>query len=266
VAPADDPVAPSVAGPGAYDRIGLGYRRHRRPDPRIERQVSAAIGDAATVVNVGAGAGSYEPGGRTVVAVEPSTEMIAQRNDRRRVVRGVGEHLPFAPDTFDVALAVLTIHHWRDWRAGVAEMRRVARRQVLLVYDPDRSGDLWLVREYLPEIAALEEGRGAPALSAVADAVAPARVEVVPVPHDCVDGFQAAYWRRPRAYLDPAVRACISTLAQLDPDLVDAAMARLAADLDSGRWARRHHDLLGRDAVDYGYRLVVGEGREPRAP
>ncbi len=250
-----------------YDRTSLavGYSGRRRPDPRIAGRVSAALAPAARVLNVGAGAGSYEPGsrkGRTqVVAVEPSLAMLAQRSpDAAPAVRAVAERLPFRDAAFDAVLASLTVHHWTDPAGGLAELVRVApARQVVLTWDPDVvAREFWFTRDYLPAALEGERDRGLWTLDEIAGALAPVRVEVVPVPWDCTDGFFGAYWRRPEAYLLPVVRNAISALALLDQDLVDDAVRRLAADLDTGRWATRHADLLTRESMDLGYRLVVG--------
>ncbi|GIF81520.1 methyltransferase type 11 [Catellatospora bangladeshensis] len=238
-----------------YRTLGTGYAQQRRPDPRVAELIEQALGEARTVVNVGAGAGSYEPVGRRVLAVEPSPVMIAQRPPGSApVVRAVAERLPLADKSFDVGLAVLTVHHWTDPVRGLAELRRVSRRQVVLTWDPVVVARFWLVADYLPEIAAAEAAL--PTCDFVSEQLAPVRVTEVPVPHDCTDGFLAAYWNRPRAYLDPAVRASISSLARLDPARVAAAMRRLSDDLDSGRWQERHGTPGEAGAADVGYRLV----------
>ncbi|MGB8650162.1 MAG: methyltransferase domain-containing protein [Mycobacteriales bacterium] len=239
-----------------YDRIGVGYADLRVPDPRIAAHLLAALGDARTVVNIGAGTGSYEPAG-TVAAVEPSAVMLAQRPvGAAPAVQARAEALPFADLAFDAALAVLTTHHWSDAATGLAEMARVSRRQVVLTWDQAVTAErFWFLAEYLPEAAEREASLAA--VAAVTEAWPDAQVLPVPVPWDCTDGFFAAYWRRPEAFLVPAVRASISALALLDQQLVDAAVRRLAADLDSGAWAERHADLLGSEAFDCGYRLVV---------
>jgi SAM-dependent methyltransferase len=243
---------------GVYDRIGAGYRAVRRPDPRIAAIIRKAIGDATTVLDVGAGTGSYEPSDVRVLAVEPSAVMVAQRPaGAAPVVRGVAEALPVADGAVDVAMASQTHHHWTDAARGLAEMRRVSRRQVVFTWDQTVAArEFWLVRDYLPEVS--ERERGLPALDAAVQALGPdVSVVPVPVPHDCVDGFLAAYWRRPEAYLDPAVRAGISGLALLDQRLVERAVARLAADLADGTWARRYADLAARAELDVGYCLVI---------
>jgi SAM-dependent methyltransferase len=232
-----------------YADTAAAYARHRREDPRIAAAIRAALGDARTVVNVGAGQGAYEPRDRAVTAVEPEPSMTAAAG--RPAVQASAEALPFADDSFDAAMAVLTIHHWPDWRAGVAEMRRVARsRVVILTFDPRLSRRLWLVDEYLPELDEVDDPRF-PLPEELGEA------EVVEIPWDCRDGFQGAYWRRPELYLDPERRRAISSL-ELLPDAVKArAFGRLREDLDSGAWARRHADLLERESLDLGYRLVL---------
>ena len=238
-----------------YDEIGRTYASTRRPDPRIAAAIRAALGEAGSVVNVGAGAGSYEPA-QTVLAVEPSAAMIAQRPPGAApAVQATAERIPLADGACDAALAVLTIHHWADQRRGVAEMRRVAGRVVILTWDPGYAEAFWLVRDYMPESTALDQRR-MPPIAHVCDWMGGAEVIPVPVPHDCVDGFFGAYWRRPEAYLDPRVRAGMSNLAQLGAP-VDRAVAALRADLESGAWRRRNRDLLDLDEVDLGYRLLV---------
>lgn len=240
-----------------YDVIGRTYRSHRRTDPRIAQQVVRALGPSATVVNVGAGTGSYEPDdGRAVVAVEPSAAMRAQRPPGAApCIAGMAESLPFRDGTFDAAMTVLSVHHWRDQRAGLDELRRVARRQLVLTFEPSMHASFWMVAEYLPEVDSLPASHPIPVLE-IAEQLGGA-VEVVPVPADCVDGFFTAFWKRPEAYLDPIVRAGISACSQLPTDVVDRAMVRLAADLEDGTWARRHADLDALDEYDGGYRLVV---------
>jgi SAM-dependent methyltransferase len=241
-----------------YDEIGVGYGRRRRPDPRIAAAIRDALGDADTVVNVGAGAGSYEPVDRPVVAVEPSLEMIRQRpSGSAPVVRASANHLPFREGVFAVALAVLTIHHWPDRAGGLAELRRVARRQVILTWDPS-TPDFWLVADYFPAITRIDRPIF-PSLEQFRSALGEVEVRPVAVPHDCSDGFLGAYWRRPSAYLDADVRRSISTFAKIGD--VEAGLARLRRDLDDGAWERRHGSLLVRSELDLGYRLLVANGR-----
>jgi SAM-dependent methyltransferase len=237
-----------------YDTIGVGYRTNRRPDPRWAARISAALEDAHRIVNIGAGTGSYEPVDRFVIAFDASEVMLGQHPGTRRV-RGAAEQLPFPDDSFDAAMAIFTVHHWRDVDAGLMELRRVARRQVILTFDHEMESRFWL-SDYIPAMLEQEHSWVA-TIPAVAEPLGTARVEVLPVPHDCIDGFMAAYWRRPERYLDPMVRANISGLALLAPDDIEPGMARLAADIESGAWRERYGHLLDLDDYDAGYRLVV---------
>jgi SAM-dependent methyltransferase len=231
----------------------------RRADPRIGARIRAALGDARTVVNVGAGSGAYEPADLDVTAVEPSEVMIAQRPEGSApVVRAFAEELPFEDGSFDAAMAVLSDHHWRDHERGIAELRRVARRVVLFTWEPASSRDTWVVRDYFPCFEDLiPDGYE---LAMTVERLGGGRVEVVPIPHDCLDGFYHAYWRRPAAYLDPVVRAGISAFALMDQSCVEAGLSRLALDLESGEWERRNAALLELDELDGGYRLVIHDG------
>lgn len=242
-----------------YDTIGVDYANLRREDPRIAAALRAALGPAQTVVNVGAGAGSYEPDGLAITAVEPSAEMIRQRPASQAscrpatLVQGVAEALPFDDNSFDAAMAVLTVHHWSDQPRGLCELRRVARRKVvILTFDP-AFRDLWL-HDYFPGLAAVDEGQ-MPPLEAYAAALGPVEIAPLPIPHDCTDGFLAAYWRRPAAYLEPRVRAAMSSFWKLGD--VTSALDRLRADLESGAWEWAYGAVRGEEARDCGYRLVV---------
>ena len=243
-----------------YDVIGRGYAARRRADPRIASAVVAALGDARLILDVGAGAGSYEPADRSVVGLDPSPTMLAQRPaNAGPAVVGTAERLPFATGAFDAVLAVLTVHHWPDRAAGYAELRRVARRRVVLTYEPAVHDRLWVVSDYVPEIAALDDARPGFCAEEVAEGVGASRIETVPVPWDCTDGFIMAFWRRPEAYLDPAMRAATSGFAALEPAVVDRAMTQLRADIDSGAWEARHGHLREVAELDAGLRLVVAE-------
>ncbi|MBC3841392.1 methyltransferase domain-containing protein [Streptacidiphilus sp. 4-A2] len=248
---------PASAGatPPIYDRIGIGYQRTRRPDPRLAALIRQALAGARTVVNVGAGAGSYEPENAEVTAVEPSQIMLDQHPGATKV-RASAEELPFPDQAFEAAMAVMTIHHWSDQEGGLRELRRVSRRQVVFTWDPEHRPELWMISDYLPQIRDLENSRFTP-LSEVAEALGAHTVLPFPIPHDFTDGFQIAYWRRPEFFLDPVVRQASSTFAQLPADVVEPAIARLREDLGNGSWARRYADLLARDSVDYGYRLLI---------
>ena len=240
-----------------YDRIGGNYLQHRVPDPRIAAQINAALGDAASIVNVGAGAGAYEPADRLVVAVEPAETMLAQRaGEAAPAVRAVAEALPFPDRSFDAALAVLTVHHWSDAARGLAELRRVAGRIVIFTTLADRINQLWLTSEYFPAMARVRRPGIQPARLA---AMLGGEVTVRPVlvPRDCTDGFGEAYWGRPEAYLDPAVRSCASAFSLLSDDEIEPGTARLRADLESGAWDARHGELRHLAEYDTGHRLVV---------
>jgi SAM-dependent methyltransferase len=238
-----------------YDTIGASYTVTRRTEPRIAAQVWAALGDAQTVLNVGAGTGSYEPPGRDVTAVEPSAVMRAQRlASAAPCVGAAAESLPFEDQSFDAAMAVATIHHWQDPIAGLREMRRVARRVVVFTYDASDPDLFWLNRDYLPEFAGLWDGR--PSVTELARAIG-ARLEPVLIPWDCADGFYEAYWRRPEEYLDEHVRRGISIWARVGPDAEQRAVRSLRDDLASGRWAERNRDLVDLDAAELGLRLLI---------
>jgi SAM-dependent methyltransferase len=237
-----------------YDTIGLNYAELRKPDPRIARIIESALGPARTVLNVGAGTGSYEPTDRCVTAVEPSREMIRKRKPgAAEAIQASADDLPFDDKSFDAAMAVLTIHHWPDKQAGLREMRRVTRGPiVLLTFDPAHRP--WLT-DYLPELAALDE-RQMPAMSDYERWLGPVRIAPVPVPHDCSDGFLYAYWRRPAAYLDPYIRSGSSSFWAIGK-AIDAGVEKLRGDLETGAWERRYADLLALDEYDAGFRLVV---------
>lgn len=240
-----------------YDRIGRTYRRHRRAEPSIVALIDRALAGARTVVDVGSGSGSYGPAGRAVVAVEPSTVMIAQRTaGAAPVVRAVAEALPFPAASFDAAVSVFSVHHWSDPRAGIDELKRVAATQIVLTWDAAVQAEaFWLMADYLPEVAELSAG--SVDLGPVVELLSPTAIWPVPVPADCRDGFFGAYWKRPETYLDPSARASISAFALLDPGVVEGAMRRLATDLGSGSWHRRYEHLLGFDEIDLGYRLAI---------
>jgi SAM-dependent methyltransferase len=238
-----------------YDTIGVGYASGRRTDPRWTAPILAALGDASRIVNVGAGTGSYEPPG-TVLAVEPSSEMIRQRRgDAGPVVQAVAERLPVRDGIADAALAILTVHHWTDWRRGIAELCRVARRQVVLAFDMAVQRDFWLVRDYLPEVFELDSVRAGAV--EIADELGADSVIPLPLPWDFTDGVLPAHWRRPEAYFDPLVRQAASGLQQIDQGAVTRGLARLREDLDAGRWAARNQELLAAAEYDAGFRLVV---------
>jgi SAM-dependent methyltransferase len=243
----------------AYDRIGVGYRQVRRPDPRIAKRLEAALGDARTVLNVGAGTGSYEPAGRTVTAVEPSRVMIDQRPaGAAPVIQASAESLPFDDDSFDAAMAIITVHHWPDPAAGLAEMARVARRRVaILTFDPAPIADLWLVRDYFPHAGEIHS-EAMPPIERLAALLGPsATIEAIPIPRRCGDGFFCALWDRPEMHLDPEVRRASSVWDLMEAEETERGLAALRADLESGTWDERHGHLRTAAELDVGLRLIL---------
>lgn len=243
-----------------YDRIGRGYSEVRRPDPRIAARIEAALGEARTVLNVGAGTGSYEPTGRKVTAVEPSAVMIDQRPPNAApVVQARAEKLPFADDSFDAAMAVITVHHWGDPAAGLAEMTRVARDRVLvLTFDPPPLAEHWMVRDYVPRLYETHVEMVGP-IATVTTALPDARVEPIPMPRLCEDGFWCALWDRPELHLDPEVRRASSGWHQIEDGERERGLAALQADLESGAWDERYGHLRTAPELDIGLRLVISE-------
>lgn len=242
----------------AYDRMGIDYSEVRRADPRIEAAIWAALGDAERVLNVGAGAGSYEPRDREVIAVEPSPVMIAQRPPTAApAIQGVAESLPLEDGSVDATMGVFTMHHWDDVERGLAEVLRVTRdRVVFLTLDLDATAEMWLARDYVPEI--LEHDRRMfPTIGRLEDLLPNVGVETVPAPADCTDGFCIALWSRPEAFLDPDVRRASSIWHLLAEDVVDRGLGQLRRDLESGEWDRRYGDLRRQEFLDIGLRLVT---------
>jgi len=238
-----------------YDSIGARYGRFRQPDPRIASAIVDALGPSESVVNVGAGAGSYEPSDRRVIAVEPSSTMIRQRpRGAAPVVQASAMQLPFEDATFAASLAILTVHHWADRAGGFVELVRVARERVVLLTFDTETSRFWLVDDYFPEIAE-NDRRMMPAIEEIEQALGPIEVRPLLIPYDCTDGFLGAYWRRPEAYLDAGVRSAISAFALLRN--AEPGLARLREDLRSGAWHDRHADLLARQEIDLGYRLIT---------
>lgn len=249
----------------AYDRMGIGYSDIRRPDPRIATSIEAALGEARTVLNVGAGTGSYEPTGREVTAVEPSDVMIAQRPEQAApVVQARAEDLPFEDESFDVAMALITVHHWDDLVAGLTEMTRVARdRVVVLTFDPLQLTEHWMVRDYVPGLYELHAEVMGP-IAEVMAVLPSARVETIPIPRLCEDGFWCALWDRPELHLDPEVRRASSGWHQIDAEEAGRGLAALNADLESGAWDERYGHLRTAPELDIGLRLIVSELAPPK--
>lgn len=247
-----------------YDTIGRTYSTTRQGDPRIAAAIRSALGDARSVLNVGAGTGAHEPSDLDVTAVEPSPVMIAQRPpDSAPVVEAFAEDLPFEDGSFDAVMAILSDHHWQDREVGLRELRRVARRRVVLINaDPSMAGSFWLTREYLPGFVDLIPARYRAAgawRDGLRTLLGEASFEVLPIPWDCRYGFYAAFWQRPHAYLDPEVRRNISIFHRLPPKQVAEGLWRLRQDVEGGAWHAAHADLLGSESLDVGMRVVVAE-------
>jgi SAM-dependent methyltransferase len=247
-----------IGGDFDYDKHGAGYAKQRRPDPRIAARIWAALGEAGTVVNVGAGAGSYEPQDRHVIAVEPSAAMRAQRPAGRPAIRGFAEDLPLDDRSVDAAMATMTVHQWADLAKGLAELRRVSRGPVVvLAGDPDALPRFWL-NDYAPELVAAEQRRY-PAIAEIAAAIGShSGVEVIPIPLDCTDGLCEAFYGRPERLLNPEVRKAQSSWGFLESGVEDRAVAALAADLESGRWDERHGHLRTQPTYEGALTLIIG--------
>jgi SAM-dependent methyltransferase len=244
-----------------YERIGHGYAQLRREDPRVAERIDVALGDARTVINVGAGAGSYEPRDRQVTAIEPSDVMAAQRPpELPPAIRATAGALPLRDRSVDAAMAILTIHHWDDEReAGLRELRRVARGPVvILTYLPEVSNEMWLVKDYLPEVGEMDR-RIFPDLARLARWLGgDTRVETLPVHHDSPDWMFGSFWAHPERVLDRRARSVTSGFARMPAATVSRAVEALRLDLRSGEWDRRHGHLRELEDCDVGLRLVVG--------
>ena len=237
-----------------YDKIAKQYQSFRKPDKRIASRISKHTKGTQKVINVGAGTGAYEPTHCDIIAIEPSQEMIAKRKvTPATIIQGVAENLPFDDNEFDVAMGILTIHHWSDIPQGLGEMLRVSKQKVVLLTWIDDSPKFWL-EDYFPEMRVIDKALF-PTLDELDQLMGGISSEVVEVPSDCTDGFMCAYWKRPDAYLSAGVRAAISTFARMKN--VEAGLAQLSCDISSGKWYRKQEHLLSKDSLDLGYRLVV---------
>ncbi len=242
-----------------YEERGRGYAERRREDPRIAAHIHAALGEAETVLNVGAGAGSYEPRDRWVLAIEPSATMRVQRPaGAAPAIAGSAEALPLDDDAVAAAMACVTVHHWRQRAVGLAEMRRVARGPVVVFTFDLEALPAWQLDHLAPALALERPRFGTPA-EVAAELGGRTRIETMPTPADCSDGFFEAYWNRPEALLDPAVRASQSIWALLEPGVEEAIVARLDAELASGAWDAEHGHLREMAVLDGSLRLVVSE-------
>lgn len=239
-----------------YDTIGIDYANLRRPDPRIAKQIFAQLSNAESILNIGAGAGSYEPKQANLVAVEPSIVMIKQRGKQAApVVQAAAENLPFANQSVDTTLAVLTLHHWTNLQQGLNEIKRVTKNRVVIVTADPSVQTFWLA-DYLPEITGIDQ-QTMPKLNVLESAFNNLSAHKILIPHDCIDGFLCAYWRRPEAYLDEKVRGAISSFAKIDN--LQSGLDRLKSELDSGLWHERYGHFLSKTEFDFGYRLIVAD-------
>lgn len=254
---------PTIAGDVDYAAHGQGYGRRRRTDPRIEAWVHAALGDARTVLNVGAGAGSYEPLDRHVLAIEPAAAMRAQRPPHLApAVDAVAGNLPLDDQSVDAAMALVTVHQWPDVARGLAELRRVTRGPiVLLTFDGDALDRYWMA-DYAPEMLAVERRRFPSIASLVEGLGGACEVRAIPIPRDCVDGFSEAFYARPEAFLDPAVRRSQSAWSFVADDVQARIVARLGSELASGEWDRKHGAWRTRPTFEGSLRGIVS--RPPR--
>jgi SAM-dependent methyltransferase len=243
-----------------YDRIGIGYSV-RRPDPRLAARLNFHLGDSVTVLNVGSGTGNYEPVDRQVIAVDPSMVMLAQRSvNAPPALRACAECLPFSSSRFDAAMAISTVHHWKDLRQGLKELARVAELRVVYFSEPALPGFHWLVDEYFPEIIDMPTNLAAPRSEQVADFLGgTVIVETFEVPKDFTDGA-GAFWSRPELYCIPEIQAGLSMFALLDQDVVDRGTELLRKDLASGVWDERHGHLRTLPTLDVGYRIIASSG------
>ena len=240
-----------------YDEIGRGYIQTRSADPRIAAAIASQIGSSRKLLNIGAGAGSYEPEGRSVLAVEPSMAMISQRPaNAAPVIQARAEMLPFRNGSFDLAMGILTVHHWTDLERGLNEAARAANGNVLLLTWFESIQRYWL-EDYFPDMPRFDYARFPP-VERYREILGDIDLVEVPIPQDCTDGFLCAYWKRPEAYLDPVVRNGISTFSVIGN--LQSGLNRLQSDLETGKWAEKYGDLLSRESYDCGYRLVRTQG------
>lgn len=242
-----------------YDTIGIGYSTQRQPDPRLAKQIASKLEGASRILNIGAGTGSYEPEGIDLVAVEPAKTMIDQRRpDAHPVVQASAEQLPIEDKSFSHTMTVLSMHHWTDRPAAFAEIRRVTTDKFIAVtWNPD-AGPFWLTRDYFPEMVVMDN-LIMPRIDELAEHFNIIEVEPMLIPEDCVDGFLAAYWKRPSAYLNARVRSSISTFGKLKN--VEKGLNQLEQDLINGNWSEKNQDILDQPALDAGYVIVSGSIR-----
>ena len=242
-----------------YDKIGVNYARQRQTDPRLLEQITTKLKGAKRILNIGAGAGSYEPPNMDLVALEPSSKMINQRaKDAYPVVQGSAENLPFDNNSFSHVMTILSMHHWINKPKAFKEINRVAKERFVAVSWNPEAEPFWLTRDYFPEM--YEADRAIfPKLNELNLYFGDVKMVPLSIPEDCIDGFLAAYWKRPEAYLNPTVRQSISTFSKLKS--VEKGLQKLKNDLDSGVWLERNKEILNSSSLDAGYVLITAKTR-----
>lgn len=236
-----------------YDKIGAEYSQSRKADPRIKSIIHGELRGAKTIINIGAGTGSYEPEDANVLAIEPSNLMISQRPKHAAVaIQASAESLAYPNNAFDLAMALLSIHHWSDVNQGLKEMKRVSKRQIIFTWDPEHAG-FWLTQDYFPEILNIDK-KIFPRLDHIQAVLGPLKLTSIPIPHDCTDCFGSAFWRRPKAYLSPSIRSAMSTFQKIST--VEKGVKKLKHDIESGLWNKRYGHLLQRESLDLGFVLL----------
>jgi len=247
-----------------YDSNGKTYSSRRETEPKIAEYINRSLGDAKTVLNVGAGAGSYEPSDRYVIAIEPSITMRNQRlaNDKSPAIHASADHIPFDDKAFDAVTAFLTIHHWPDIKKGLSELQRVAKNKVIIMtFDPEALDRFWNA-EYFPEVIAVERQRY-PTMEFITSALGDqCEIVEIPVPLECVDGFQEAFYGRPEAFLDKQVRLAQSAWGFIPDDQQEIIVSRLANDLASGEWDRKYGYYRTQAEFVCALRLVIWKPKD----
>lgn len=242
-----------------YDQLGKKYSSHRQTDERIAQYVYTELADAKTILNVGSGAGSYEPPDKYVIAVEPSVAMRQQRLDNKRVpaINAKADNLPFDDHSFDASMAIVTVHHWPDLDKGLKEIRRVTKHQVVIMtFDPGQLDSFWNA-EYFPEVIEVEKARY-PTIAAIKDSLGgQCKVISIPIPLDCKDGFQEAFYGRPEAFLDKEIRLSQSAWGFIPDEVQEEMVRRLKTDLENGNWDKKYGHLRTQKTFTCALKLIV---------
>jgi SAM-dependent methyltransferase len=242
-----------------YDKLGQKYSVKRQTEPAIFSYIVKALGDAATVLNVGAGTGSYEPTDRYVIAVEPSLVMRSQResNNKNPAVIAFADNLPFDDNSFEASTAFVTVHHWSDIHKGLHELRRVTKNQVIIMtFDPEALDDFWNAI-YFPELIEAEKKRY-PSIDFITTALGgTCEVQKIPIPFDCADGFQEAFYGRPEAFLDKQVRQSQSAWGFISPEVEEKYIKDFAEELASGEWDKKYGHYRTQPSFTCALRLII---------